>query len=90
MGNHISNMKAKTSHEFARELLAGPDLPIYHFDPSCAGCDSENDTSISEPIIEKVDSEKYEDAETGEQKVSDEFLTIVGKQHEEHGLAEEQ
>lgn len=83
-------MKVKTSHEFARELLAGPDLPIFHFDPSCAGCDEEADTSCGTPVVEKVDAEPYEDPETGETKTSEEFLTIVGKQHEEHALSEDQ
>ena len=83
-------MKDQTSHEYARELLAGPDLPIYHFDPSCAGCDSENDTSLSSPKVERVASEKYEDPETGEEKISAEFLIITGNQHEEYGLDEDQ
>lgn len=42
----------KTSHELGRELLAGLDLPIYHFDPSRAGLDDERDTSLSNPTVE--------------------------------------
>ena len=41
----------KTSHQLARELLAGPDLPVWHFDPSRAGLDDECDTSLSEPTV---------------------------------------
>lgn len=42
----------KTSHELGRELLAGLDLPIYHFDPSRVGLDAERDTSLSNPTVE--------------------------------------
>lgn len=49
----------KTSHQLARELLAGPDLPIYHFDPSRAGMDSELDTSISGPSVELLNEDGY-------------------------------
>lgn len=68
----------KTAHDLARELLAGPDLTIFHFDPSCAGYHSDDDTGVSAPVIERVDPEP------GEEGVP--FLTIVGNQHEEHGL----
>jgi hypothetical protein len=46
-----------SAHEFARALLAGPNLPIYHFDPSRAGMDDERDTSVSAPIVEIVEPE---------------------------------
>lgn len=75
----------KTAHQLARELLAGPDLPIFHFDPSCAGFDSELDTSTSDPEIQKVDQEVYSN-EFNRTKVAPAFLTIVGNQHEEHGI----
>lgn len=44
----------KTAHQFARELLAGPDLPVFHFDPSRAGMDDERDTACEAPKIERV------------------------------------
>jgi hypothetical protein len=43
----------KTAHQFARELLKGPDLPIYHFDPSRAGMADESDPSLSPPEIQR-------------------------------------
>ena len=64
-------MKTKTAHELARELLAGPDLPIYHFDPSRAGMDDEDDTSIAAVVIEVVGP----DAERG---ITAPFITICG------------
>ena len=73
----------KTAHQLARELFAGPDLPIYHFDPSRAGTDSEVDTSISTPKIELVDQKKdlsaaeIVEADLNEFDLSP-FLTIVG------------
>lgn len=40
----------RTAHEFARELLALPDLPLYHFDPSFAdACDEETDYALGRP-----------------------------------------
>lgn len=59
----------KTSHQLARELLAGPDLPIHHFDPSRAGLNEERDTSLSEPT---VFVESYE-------KNKPRFITICGE-----------
>lgn len=64
-------MNQKTAHELARELLAGPDLPIYHFDPSRAGMDDEADTSISAVVVEVVEP----DAERG---ITAPFITICG------------
>ena len=74
----------KTSHQLARELLAGPDLPIHHFDPSRAGIDDEIDTSLSEPRIEKSDSRNGVDTEDIEEFEREgcymgEFLTICGE-----------
>lgn len=74
----------KTSHEFAKELLAGPDLPIFHFDPSRAGMDDENDTSLSEPLVEHVTFSPEEvaqikdDADDLGREPLSEFLTIGG------------
>lgn len=73
----------KTAHQLARELLAGPDLTIFHFDPSCAGFNADDDTSISSPVVETVEGEKDEDG-----KPYPPFLTIVGNQHHEHDLEE--
>lgn len=42
----------KTTHSLARELLALPDKPVYHHDPSFAGLDEETDSSLSEPHVE--------------------------------------
>ncbi len=61
----------KTSHQLAAELLAGPDLPVFHFDPSLAGYDEEHDTSLSEPQIEIVKAD-------GE-NVGQDFITICGR-----------
>lgn len=75
----------KTSHQLARELLALPNIPVYHFDPSRAGMDDESDTSLSIPKAEICDAmhdmtpqeiaeyrADYPDAFTGQ------FITIVG------------
>lgn len=73
----------KTAHQFASELLAGPDLPIWHFDPSRAGTDDERDTSISEPEVQENDPTEglteEEIAEAKEERCSTgKFLTICG------------
>jgi hypothetical protein len=73
----------KTAHQLARELLAGPDIAILHFDPSCAGFNPDEDSSISYPTVEKVEGLKDPDGQP-----LPPFLTIVGNQHEEHGLEE--
>lgn len=59
----------KTSHQLGRELLAGPDLPIHHFDPSRSGLDDETDTGLSEPT---VFVESYEENKPR-------FITICGE-----------
>jgi hypothetical protein len=46
----------KTTHQLAQELLALPNLPVWHFDPSRAGLDDERDTSLSVPTVEVDDS----------------------------------
>jgi len=75
----------KTSHELGRELLAGLDLPIYHFDPSRAGLDEERDTSLSEPTVEinnpreGLTSEEIEDGIAGGYTFQH-FITISGEQ----------
>jgi hypothetical protein len=81
-------MKTKTAHQLALELLAGPDLPIYHFDPSRAGIDDENDTSLSDPVIERntLDGEEIESCkgraeELGLELLTD-WLTICGETDE--------
>ncbi len=60
----------KTAHQLARELLAGPDLPIFHFDPSRAGMDEEADTATSDPIVEIVKPD--------DETVKEPFITICG------------
>ena len=74
----------KTAHQLARELLAGTDLPIYHFDPSRAGIDDDYDTSLSEPVVEKNDNREWMSAEEVSDGVNGdgikvgEWLTICG------------
>ena len=58
----------KTSHQLARELLALPDIPVYHFDPSRGGMDDERDTSVSDPKAELVTEEGFAP-----------FITICGE-----------
>lgn len=72
----------KTSHQLARELLALPDLPCFHFDPSRAGCDDERDTSTSEPRVEVVDVDEPELPDVNEdgQKILKKFITVNGDQ----------
>jgi len=77
----------KTSHQLARELLAGPDLPIWHFDPSRAGI-SDVDSSLSEPEIAQDDSrwgleEDEVEAARSEGTYMGEFITISGDQDPE-------
>jgi hypothetical protein len=72
----------KTAHQLARELLAGPDLPIYHFDPSRAGMADESDPSLSDPKIQRVNPRdamsKQEIRDAREEGYSlKPFLTIV-------------
>ena len=74
----------KTAHQLARELLALPDMPVFHFDPSCAGFNADDDTSIGEPRAEVVDDLKDDAGQPLPM-----FLTIVGDQHELHGLEKE-
>lgn len=75
----------KTSHELGRELLAGLDLPIYHFDPSRAGLDEDRDTSLSEPTVEVnnpregMTSDEIEDSIAGGCTLQN-FITISGEQ----------
>lgn len=74
----------KTAHQLARDLLAGPDLPIWHFDPSRAGLNDERDTSLSEPEVEENDAaEGLTDEDVAEAKeercYTGKFLTICGE-----------
>ncbi len=41
-----------TTHSLARELLALPDLPVYHLDPSFAGLDEGGDLSLTTPTLD--------------------------------------
>jgi hypothetical protein len=49
-----------TTHEFARSLLALPDLPVFHFDPSLAGLDEEIDHSLTEPVAEVCRPDRWD------------------------------
>lgn len=78
----------KTAHQFARELLAGPDLPIWHFDPSRAGLDDDRDTSLSEPEVQENDAAEglteEQVAEAKEERCyTGKFLTICGETGED-------
>lgn len=81
----------KTSHQLARELLAGPDLPCFHFDPSRAGMDDERDTSLSLPIAELTDltAEEHDRDEVEPATEQIEKFIIIhgdgGEPHEEPG-----
>lgn len=77
----------KTAHQLARELLTGPDLPIWHFDPSRAGIDSDIDTSLSEPDAQENDPlEDMTEEQVAEYKeeggYAGKFLTISGENDE--------
>lgn len=77
----------KTTHQLARELLALPDLPVFHFDPSRAGCDDERDTSLSVPDVQRNDAAGGLDDEDvaiakEEGHYMGEFFTICGDQGE--------
>ena len=76
----------KTAHELARELLAGPDLPIWHLDPSrfsetVAG----EDASLSEPRVKIEDTTEGQSPETSAAEKAEgyyvgKFITISGDQ----------
>ena len=63
----------KTTHSLARELLALPDKPVYHFDPSFAGLDEEADSSLSEPSVELNKPDRWQEQWRP-------FVTISGAQ----------
>ncbi len=69
-----------TAHQLARLLLAGPDWPIYHFDPSRFGYSEEDDTSLSAPTLSRVD-EVVPDNEGDLRHVR--AIHIVGADHED-------
>lgn len=82
MSNH------KTAHQLARELLAGPDLPIWHFDPSRAGIDDELDTSLSIPEVQVTDPTDGLTAEEIQENkdagcYTGKFITICGDSDDE-------
>ena len=60
----------KTSHQLARELLAGPDMPIWHFDPSRAGLSDETDSGLSVPEIFYESPDEPDDPK---------FITVCGE-----------
>lgn len=68
----------KTTHQLARELLALPDIPVFHFDPSFAdACTDDDDKTVGTPSVEVQDTEPNE---VGAQM---RYATIVGDQPEE-------
>ena len=75
-----------TSHQFARSLLAMPDLPIAHFDPSYSdACDEENDYTLGEPRAEinnPLDGLTLEEVLDMQSRgfSIDNFITICGDQ----------
>jgi hypothetical protein len=83
LSRHVAGTRMKTSHQLARELLAGPDLPCWHFDPSRAGLDDEQDTSLSVPDVQVVDPadglsfEAMRDAQESEHDLRP-FITLSG------------
>lgn len=64
-----------TTHELASILSAGPCLPVYHLDPSCAGLASDRDTSISEVdvVVQRVPG-------TAEGEPDLKYVTLTGSQ----------
>lgn len=56
--NPINKMTEKTAHQLARELLAMPDLPISHFDPSFAHV-GDGSESLSIPVAETEIDDKH-------------------------------
>lgn len=51
-----------TSHELAKKLLAGPDLPAFILDPSLGNL-GDGSYSLSAPVIEVNDAECMDEAE---------------------------
>jgi hypothetical protein len=70
-------MNEKTSHQFAEELLALPDLPIYHLDPSFCFA-GEGDNALTAPQVNKMDVlvAKYLNSEMAYTK----YIVIAGTQ----------
>lgn len=60
----------KTSHQLARELLAGPNMPIWHFDPSRSGISDETDSGLSVPEIFYESPDEPDDPK---------FITVCGE-----------
>lgn len=84
-----------TSHELANKLLLGPNLPIFHFDPSKAGQDDDRDTSLSEPAIEEHDNRDGVPVEVVEGWVENGqyaglFLYICGEQDVPEAMSEDE
>lgn len=67
-----SETSVKTAHQLARELLALPDVLVYHTDPSFIdACDQETDYTLGATIVELVDLPEWR------------FITICGDQPED-------
>lgn len=65
----------KTAHEFARELLALPDIPVLHFDPSWVE-DEISPNALTEPKAEVSD----DNGEDDEGNPLPPFVCMSGKQ----------
>lgn len=76
-----------TSHQLARDLLAGPDLPIHHFDPSRAGYDEEIDTSLSSVSIELHRADLV-DPLSDKTTPGDPCLLICGADHDHYEMSD--
>lgn len=78
---HTYKENIKTAHELARELLAGPDLPIFHFDPSYVDASSveENLTTswVSVDIVDTIEDVSEEEINEAKQRVEDDGLEFV-------------
>jgi len=74
----------KTAHQFARELLALPDITILHFDPSLI-VDEESPYALTEPVAE-LNEPEGDPEEDGGPLVP--FISIcgnVGNDEDEYG-----
>lgn len=79
----------KTTHQLARELLAGPDIDIYHHNPENdeeLNADTLAERGLSDPTIEIVDLEKdlspEQFAEAKEQECALKYAVIYGALYE--------
>ena len=75
----------KTSHQLAQELLALPDLPVFHFDPSWIDGE-ESPHALTEPVAELNEPEANPEEDGGP---SQPFISICGNvDHDEEEYGE--